>query len=53
VWQLLRTHGSYRVAHLAAAMAGIRHAQLPRPVLPLSGAAARQVELVLAGLGLE
>ncbi len=53
VWHLLRTHGSYRVVHLAAALAGIRHAQLPRPVLPLSGAAAREVALVLGGLGLD
>jgi 4-hydroxy-tetrahydrodipicolinate synthase len=47
LWQLFRTHGSYRVAHLAAALAGIPHAQPPRPVLPLSGEAAGEVERVL------
>ncbi len=53
VWQLFRTYSSYRVVHLAAAMAGIPHARPPRPVLPLAGEAARHVESVLGRLALD
>lgn len=53
VWQLFRTYSSYRVVHLAASMAGIPHAQPPRPVLPLADAARHEVERVLGSLGLD
>lgn len=53
VWQLFRTYSSYRVVHLATSMAGIAHAQPPRPVLPLSDAARNEVERVLGRLGLD
>jgi len=53
VWRLFRTHGSYRMAHLAATLAGIPHARLPRPVLPLAGEAAKEAEQVLVELALD
>ncbi len=52
IWRLFRAHGSYRVTHLAASMAGIAHARTPRPVLPLSGEAAKEAERVLGRLDL-
>lgn len=53
VWQLFRTYSSYRVMHLAASLAGIARTRPPRPVLPLTGEAARQVEHVLEELQLD
>ncbi len=53
LWQLFRTHGSYRVIHLAATLAGVANAHVPKPILPLPGDTARQVERVLAGLALD
>jgi len=53
LWRLFRTHSSYRVVHLAAALAGIPNAVPPRPVLPLSGAARQEVEQALGALALD
>ncbi|MFL5331915.1 MAG: dihydrodipicolinate synthase family protein [Geminicoccaceae bacterium] len=53
LWSLFREHSSYRVMHLAAALAGIPNAAPPRPVLPLTGQAARSVEQVLNELTLD
>ena len=53
VWSLFRAHTSSRVAHLAAALSGVSNAQPVRPVLPLSGDAAREVTRVLEGLSLD
>ena len=53
LWALFRAHTSYRVVHFAAAMAGIAHAEPPRPVLPLRGDAAAEVERVLRDLALD
>lgn len=52
LWRLFRTYSSYRVMHLAAATRGITGAQPTRPVLPLAGDAAREVEQVLERLAL-
>lgn len=52
IWHLSRTYSSFRVVHLAAARAGISNAVPPLPVLPLSGAAAADVERVLEELDL-
>lgn len=50
VWALFRAHGSYRVMHaLASRLTGSDHPP-PRPVLPLSGEAAREVARVAEGL---
>jgi 4-hydroxy-tetrahydrodipicolinate synthase len=46
VWRLFRTHGSYRVVHLAAALAGFGACRPPLPVRPLTGEAAAEVERV-------
>jgi 4-hydroxy-tetrahydrodipicolinate synthase len=47
VWQIFRTHSSFRVVHLAATLSGIRNAQPCRPVLPLSGDREAEVRAVL------
>ena len=52
IWHLSRTYSSFRVVHIAAARAGIANAVPPLPVLPLSGAAAAEVERVLEELDL-
>ena len=52
IWRLFRTHSSYRVMHLAASIAGFAGVHPTRPVLPLTGEAARDVERVLAELQL-
>ena len=53
MWRLFRDHTSFRVVHMAAAMAGIPNAHPCRPVLPLSGASARDVQDELARLDLQ
>ena len=52
VWDLFRTHSSYRVVHLMAQLSGIANAVPPRPVKPLSGEAAREVERVFGDIDL-
>lgn len=52
VWHLFRTYSSYRVVHLAAAIAGFTLGHPPRPVLPLPAEAAKEVERVLGDLAL-
>jgi 4-hydroxy-tetrahydrodipicolinate synthase len=52
VWDLFAAHTSFRVVHLAAALVGVPNARPVRPVLPLSGDAARQVTRVLEELAL-
>lgn len=52
IWHLSRTYSSFRVVHLAASRAGIANAVPPLPILPLSGAAANEVERVLEELDL-
>ncbi|MDT7952036.1 MAG: dihydrodipicolinate synthase family protein [Acetobacteraceae bacterium] len=53
IWRLSRAYSSFRVVHLAAARAGIANAVPQRPLLPLSGAAAADVERVLDELDLD
>jgi 4-hydroxy-tetrahydrodipicolinate synthase len=53
VWALFRAHTSYRVAHLAATLAGIPNARPVRPVLPLTGDTAREATRVLEALALD
>ena len=52
LWQLFRDHTSFRVVHLAAALAGVPNAHPSRPVLPLTGPAATTVQAVLERLAL-
>jgi 4-hydroxy-tetrahydrodipicolinate synthase len=52
VGDLFATHTSFRVVHHAATLAGIPNARPVRPVLALSGDAARQVTRVLEDLAL-
>ncbi len=52
LWALFKTYSSYRVIHLAAAMAGVPSARPVRPVLPLSGEAMRVVAGVLESMEL-
>ena len=52
VWDLFAAHTSFRVVHHAATLAGIPNARPVRPVLALSGDAARQVTRVLEDLAL-
>ena len=52
LWRLCREHGSFRVVHLAAAMAGIPSVAPPRPILPLSGNAEADARQVLEQLAL-
>ncbi len=52
IWRLSRAYSSFRVVHLAATRVGIANAVPQRPLLPLSGAAAAEVERVLEGLDL-
>ncbi len=52
IWHLSRTYSSFRVVHLAASRAGIANAVPQRPLLPLSGAVAAEVERVLEELNL-
>lgn len=53
LWRLCRDYSSFRLAHLAAGMAGIAHAVPPRPILPLSGEAERDARRVLERLALD
>lgn len=53
LWGLLRAHSSYRVMHSGAALAGIPNSAPPRPVMPLAGKAAWEVEKVLSELALD
>jgi 4-hydroxy-tetrahydrodipicolinate synthase len=53
VWALFKEHSSFRVVHLAATLAGTPNARPPRPVLPLSGDAAREATRVLEELALD
>ena len=53
VWALFKSHSSFRVVHLAAAVAGIANARPVRPVLPLSDEAAWDVTRVLQDLALD
>lgn len=52
IWRLSRAYSSFRIVHLAAARAGIANAVPQRPILPLSGQAAADVERVLEELDL-
>lgn len=52
IWDLFAAHTSFRVVHLAAAMAAIPNARPVRPVLPLSGEEARKVTRILEELAL-
>lgn len=53
IWRVSRAYTSFRVVHLAAARAGIANAVPQRPLLPLSGEAAADVERVLEELDLD
>ncbi len=53
VWELFKVHSSFRVVHLAATLAGVPSAQPVRPVLPLTGEAARAVTRVLEVMALD
>ncbi len=52
IWDLFTAQTSFRVVHLAATIAGVPNARPVRPVLPLSGDAARQVTHTLEELAL-
>jgi 4-hydroxy-tetrahydrodipicolinate synthase len=52
LWHVSRTYSSFRVVHLAATRIGIANALPQRPLLPLSGEAAAEVERVLEELDL-
>lgn len=53
IWRLSRAYSSFRLVHLAATRAGIANAIPQRPLLPLSGEAAAEVERVLEDLDLD
>ena len=53
IWRLSRAYSSFRLVHLAATRAGIANAVPQRPLLPLSGDAAADVERVLEELDLD
>ncbi|HRP77736.1 MAG TPA: dihydrodipicolinate synthase family protein [Aquamicrobium sp.] len=50
VWSLLRRHSSLRVVYALAQLAGICHAEPPRPILPLPDPARGEVARALADL---
>ena len=52
LWDLFREFSSLRVMYASADLLGICHAQPPRPILPLSGAARQRVAETLEALGL-
>ena len=53
VWALFKTYTSFRVVHLAATLAGIANARPIRPILPLSGAAEKEVTRQLEELAFD
>ena len=52
LWILFKEFSSLRVMYACADLLGICHAEPPRPILPLSGAARQRVEDTLKALGL-
>lgn len=52
LWALFREFSSLRVAYAAADLLGLCHAEPPRPILPLRGAARQRVADALEALGL-
>ena len=52
LWALFRAHSSLRVMYAAADILGVCRAEPPRPILPLTEAARREVETVLSDLAL-
>lgn len=52
LWSLFKTFSSLRVIYASADLLGICHAEPPRPILPLTGAARQKVADTLRGLDL-
>ena len=50
LWSLFKTYGSFRVMYVIADLLGLAKIEPPRPILPLSAEAQRQVEAALNAL---
>ena len=51
LWKTFNTYGSIRVVHEILNMLGLGDVSLPRPLLPLDGAACRDIENALVAIG--